>query len=177
MPIVRRHVVFQLVSPIALGYKTARAACSFCVQPYGEVAERLNAPHSKCGIRVTVSGVRIPPSPPRTKLLIYPMFLSFYSCEFLRTFRDFAPFRCESAWNFDPGRHHCKCLNDGQFQANRWGHDWTPIKFSKNRKFRCYCRYLDRHRGWVKVRRRFTPYWRRWLSRLFDTWCTIDWRT
>jgi hypothetical protein len=30
----------------------------------GEVAERLNAPHSKCGIRVTVSGVRIPPSPP-----------------------------------------------------------------------------------------------------------------
>src|SRR6266849_10003346 len=33
-------------------------------QPYGEVAEWLNAPHSKCGIRATVSGVRIPPSPP-----------------------------------------------------------------------------------------------------------------
>src|SRR5215207_6211521 len=32
--------------------------------PAGEVAERLNAPHSKCGIRATVSGVRIPPSPP-----------------------------------------------------------------------------------------------------------------
>ena len=31
----------------------------------GEVAERLKAPHSKCGIRVTVSWVRIPPSPPR----------------------------------------------------------------------------------------------------------------
>src|SRR6516162_8085504 len=31
---------------------------------YGEVAEWLKAPHSKCGIRVTVSGVRIPPSPP-----------------------------------------------------------------------------------------------------------------
>ena len=30
----------------------------------GEVAERLKAPHSKCGIRATVSGVRIPPSPP-----------------------------------------------------------------------------------------------------------------
>jgi nucleotide-binding universal stress UspA family protein len=28
------------------------------------VAERLKAPHSKCGIRATVSGVRIPPSPP-----------------------------------------------------------------------------------------------------------------
>src|ERR1700681_2251759 len=30
----------------------------------GQVAERLKAPHSKCGIRATVSGVRIPPSPP-----------------------------------------------------------------------------------------------------------------
>jgi hypothetical protein len=30
----------------------------------GEVAERLKAPHSKCGIRATVSWVRIPPSPP-----------------------------------------------------------------------------------------------------------------
>jgi hypothetical protein len=28
------------------------------------VAEWSNAPHSKCGIRATVSGVRIPPSPP-----------------------------------------------------------------------------------------------------------------
>jgi hypothetical protein len=32
----------------------------------GEVAERLKAPHSKCGIRATVSGVRIPPSPPNS---------------------------------------------------------------------------------------------------------------
>ena len=32
----------------------------------GEVAERLKAPHSKCGVRVTVSWVRIPPSPPTT---------------------------------------------------------------------------------------------------------------
>ena len=30
----------------------------------GEVAEWSNAPHSKCGIPATVSGVRIPPSPP-----------------------------------------------------------------------------------------------------------------
>src|SRR5579872_2484313 len=30
----------------------------------GEVAEWSIAPHSKCGIRATVSGVRIPPSPP-----------------------------------------------------------------------------------------------------------------
>ena len=33
-------------------------------RPPGEVAERLKAPHSKCGIRATVSRVRIPPSPP-----------------------------------------------------------------------------------------------------------------
>ena len=31
---------------------------------YGEVAEWLKAPHSKCGILARVSGVRIPPSPP-----------------------------------------------------------------------------------------------------------------
>ena len=30
----------------------------------GEVAEWLNAPHSKCGIGASLSGVRIPPSPP-----------------------------------------------------------------------------------------------------------------
>src|SRR3546814_13698157 len=30
----------------------------------GEVAEWLKAPHSKCGIRATISGVRIAPSPP-----------------------------------------------------------------------------------------------------------------
>src|ERR1700741_4741827 len=32
----------------------------------GEVAEWLNAPHSKCGIGASLSGVRIPPSPPRS---------------------------------------------------------------------------------------------------------------
>src|SRR3954466_16141034 len=31
----------------------------------GEVAEWSNAPHSKCGIGASLSGVRIPPSPPR----------------------------------------------------------------------------------------------------------------
>jgi hypothetical protein len=31
------------------------------------VAEWLKAPHSKCGIRATVSGVQIPPSPPEIK--------------------------------------------------------------------------------------------------------------
>src|ERR1700757_1509561 len=36
----------------------------------GEVAERLKAPHSKCGIRATVSRVRIPPSPPLLFVLL-----------------------------------------------------------------------------------------------------------
>ena len=35
-----------------------------CPCDHGEVAEWSIAPHSKCGIRATVSGVRIPPSPP-----------------------------------------------------------------------------------------------------------------
>src|SRR5882724_3687995 len=33
----------------------------------GEVAEWSNAPHSKCGIGASLSGVRIPPSPPVRK--------------------------------------------------------------------------------------------------------------
>ena len=37
--------------------------CSY-MAPSGEVAEWLNAPHSKCGIGASLSGVRIPPSPP-----------------------------------------------------------------------------------------------------------------
>ena len=41
-------------------YKAAPHGCS----PVGQVAEWLKAPHSKCGIRATVSGVRIPPCPP-----------------------------------------------------------------------------------------------------------------
>ena len=36
----------------------------------GEVVEWLKAPHSKCGIRATVSWVRIPPSPPKSSLPI-----------------------------------------------------------------------------------------------------------
>src|ERR1700738_4056839 len=55
-----------LVSVPCLHYDCARVAG--CHSPFfapdGEVAEWLNAPHSKCGIRASVSGVRIPPSPP-----------------------------------------------------------------------------------------------------------------
>lgn len=50
----------------------ARASCYLPRRPvgtknpasHGEVAEWSNAPHSKCGIGATLSGVRISPSPP-----------------------------------------------------------------------------------------------------------------
>ncbi len=44
-----------------------RQPCGKCAglrEGSGEVAERLKAPHSKCGIGASLSGVRIPPSPP-----------------------------------------------------------------------------------------------------------------
>lgn len=37
----------------------------------GEVAEWSNAPHSKCGIGASLSGVRIPPSPPYSVISAY----------------------------------------------------------------------------------------------------------
>lgn len=42
------------------------------LRPRGEVAEWLNAPHSKCGIGASLSGVRIPPSPPVLAAQIVP---------------------------------------------------------------------------------------------------------
>ena len=54
-PCLARHP--RLLTPPTTG------ACPF-MAPSGEVAEWLNAPHSKCGIGASLSGVRIPPSPP-----------------------------------------------------------------------------------------------------------------
>lgn len=39
-------------------------------RPRGEVAEWLNAPHSKCGMGASPSGVRIPPSPPSPAVFV-----------------------------------------------------------------------------------------------------------
>src|SRR5690606_39629109 len=50
-----------LVSPRGNRYVCARA--EWPTTPRGEVAEWLNAPHSKCGLLARVSGVRIPPFP------------------------------------------------------------------------------------------------------------------
>ena len=63
----RNHEKEGLYPPGAAStFRAASSTSRFCpIQaPCGEVAEWLNAPHSKCGIRATVSGVRIPPSPP-----------------------------------------------------------------------------------------------------------------
>ena len=57
------HVAWKdLVSVGSTRYVCARVERR--TTPRGEVAEWLNAPHSKCGILARVSGVRIPPSPP-----------------------------------------------------------------------------------------------------------------
>jgi hypothetical protein len=47
----------EILSPPKHRYMKPRPRC-------GEVAEWLNAPHSKCGMGATPSGVQIPPSPP-----------------------------------------------------------------------------------------------------------------
>ncbi len=43
----------------------------YIMLPHGKMAERLNAPHSKCGKRFTVSGVQIPLFPPRGASALY----------------------------------------------------------------------------------------------------------
>ena len=50
-----------------------RGRCESPAVAPGEVAEWSNAPHSKCGIGASLSGVRIPPSPPFARFcaLIY----------------------------------------------------------------------------------------------------------
>jgi Bacterial transcriptional regulator len=57
-------------SPMLCAAPTCRPRILIPVRRPGEVAEWSIAPHSKCGVRASVPGVRIPPSPPRPKLLI-----------------------------------------------------------------------------------------------------------
>src|SRR6185503_6253883 len=57
-----------------------RAPAGAVAPSSGEVAERSNAPHSKCGLRATVTWVRIPPSPPH----IYLIYLHFKQDSLLR---------------------------------------------------------------------------------------------
>lgn len=52
----------RVCGPMLFAAPTTRAAPA--ARPCGEVAEWLNAPHSKCGIGASLSGVRISPSPP-----------------------------------------------------------------------------------------------------------------
>src|SRR5262245_56003565 len=58
-----------LVSPCRVGY-IAGDRRVYALPGHGEVAEWSIAPHSKCGIRATVSGVRIPPSPPSSEEML-----------------------------------------------------------------------------------------------------------
>src|SRR5690606_29323927 len=65
-PVNTRAVKWRFLALVLRGrYRYLGAAEPWLLRPaFGEVAERLNAPHSKCGIGATLSGVRIPPSPP-----------------------------------------------------------------------------------------------------------------
>src|SRR5690606_15826069 len=63
---VLRPVECYVISPPV---STSRHPPGCPFRSRGEMAERLNAPHSKCGIGATLSGVRIPLSPPLIQLL------------------------------------------------------------------------------------------------------------
>ena len=52
----------------------------------GEVAEWSIAPHSKCGVRVTVPGVRIPPSPPVNSLISLVKISLWLECDYSPTY-------------------------------------------------------------------------------------------
>src|ERR1043165_1729619 len=69
-PVARIGACIALVSPSRVDYVFSRTTGTCHPAPDGEVAEWLNAPHSKCGIRATVSGVRIPPSPPHSLIFL-----------------------------------------------------------------------------------------------------------
>ena len=55
---------FSLRDPVSTSPENALKAVRRLAWHLGEVAEWSNAPHSKCGIGASLSGVRIPPSPP-----------------------------------------------------------------------------------------------------------------
>lgn len=59
-------IIFNPLLPASLFAAMRQPAQVSADQLSGEVAEWSKAPHSKCGIRATVSWVRIPPSPPIT---------------------------------------------------------------------------------------------------------------
>src|SRR3954470_3941488 len=80
-----------LVSAADLYYDSAHTTGAVSSRaPDGEVAEWLNAPHSKCGIRATVSGVRIPPSPPASLIFLLYLENMGSKCEFPRKIGGFS---------------------------------------------------------------------------------------
>ena len=60
---------------LALGLLYSAPLTSASEAFHGEVAEWSIAPHSKCGVRASVPGVRIPPSPPFAVDVIEMFFL------------------------------------------------------------------------------------------------------
>ena len=62
--LLRREAALPAVPAHAKRPATPRRAFQCVTAGPGEVAEWSIAPHSKCGVRASVPGVRIPPSPP-----------------------------------------------------------------------------------------------------------------
>src|SRR5205807_3316659 len=83
----------------------------------GEVAEWLNAPHSKCGIRATVSGVRIPPSPPTSLIFLIHLENAGRKCGFSAPNRYFSIQNEPGEW----GRYRGECPNLAIFSTGLRG--------------------------------------------------------
>ena len=77
---------------IARANHIRRAAHSPFLRP-GEVAEWLKAPHSKCGIGASLSGVRIPPSPPLVPIFFWLFEASLAKASLRAKFLISVPFR------------------------------------------------------------------------------------
>nr|CBI79790.1 hypothetical protein BAR15_180013 [Bartonella sp. AR 15-3] len=60
----KKELVFEEIGDYQTVINLNKINKIYCILKYGEMAEWLKAPHSKCGIGATLSGVQIPLSPP-----------------------------------------------------------------------------------------------------------------
>jgi hypothetical protein len=65
-PLIDRNAIYPMIPPRGIGDGGGQWLPSWNMSRCGRHchSEWLNAPHSKCGIGASLSGIRIPPSPP-----------------------------------------------------------------------------------------------------------------
>jgi hypothetical protein len=65
-PLIDRNAIYPVIPPRGIGDGGGQWLPSWNMSRCGRHchSEWLNAPHSKCGIGASLSGIRIPPSPP-----------------------------------------------------------------------------------------------------------------